>query len=524
MRPPSSCPTGNRLSAVTKRPTQPASATGCTKTSIPAGIGPNTIQVSSRMSSESPKVMAPCSGSTIPTRDHCRPRSRAGIATTSPASGPATAMSKSEFRSRAGRPHADDRAHGAEQEERRRRRDEERQAHRRPVVAGREVVAELVGAQDGDQREREGHAVEQAERPEERVEGHEREGAADQAARRERGEHGEHEEQQVEPGARGLLHVGERHRPDPHQVALAAEEGRVAETLQARLDQGERARGLHEEAPAPAERRPPHLLALDAEDVLDVAAQQILDDRVALRGRAVDPVRGRERKGPEAHARRLPHGQTRDGRAGRVRGLLPDRSTATTASSAVASTDSFARPPICSSPRPRRRCAPRSSAAAQRARFSPETSAARRGVSTPTGSSGAAASRRSATTRASTASPRSASRSLSGEPGFSFVKDRWVSACRSSSGSRKGWPRRAPSTPAGSGSALNAASAPLGARKGPRCEAGPEGPHARRSLLYVERAAEVRNGADGAFLERPARDDTSGGRWWRSCRRSRTRC
>ena len=65
-------------------------------------MGPNTIQVSRRMSSESPKVMAPCSGSTIPTRDHCRPRSRAGIATTSPASGPATAMSKSEFRSRAG--------------------------------------------------------------------------------------------------------------------------------------------------------------------------------------------------------------------------------------------------------------------------------------------------------------------------------------------------------------------------------------------------------------------------------------
>ncbi len=46
--------------------------------------------------------MAPCSGSTIATRDHCRPRSRAGIATTSPASGPATAMSKSELRSRAG--------------------------------------------------------------------------------------------------------------------------------------------------------------------------------------------------------------------------------------------------------------------------------------------------------------------------------------------------------------------------------------------------------------------------------------
>ena len=101
MRPPSSCPTGNRLSAVTKSPTQPASATGCTKTSIPDGIGPNMSQVASRISRESPNVIAPPAG-ILATCDQERPSSSAGTATTSPARGPATAMSKSEFRSRAG--------------------------------------------------------------------------------------------------------------------------------------------------------------------------------------------------------------------------------------------------------------------------------------------------------------------------------------------------------------------------------------------------------------------------------------
>ena len=54
-----------------------------------------------RRRSESPKAMAPLSGTT-PTRDHPSPSHSAGIATTSPASGPAAAMSKSEFRSRTG--------------------------------------------------------------------------------------------------------------------------------------------------------------------------------------------------------------------------------------------------------------------------------------------------------------------------------------------------------------------------------------------------------------------------------------
>ena len=62
---------------------------------------PNISQVMKRMSRESPKVMAPVSG-IAPTRDQDSPSQRAGSAMTSPARGPAAAMSKSEFRSRAG--------------------------------------------------------------------------------------------------------------------------------------------------------------------------------------------------------------------------------------------------------------------------------------------------------------------------------------------------------------------------------------------------------------------------------------
>ena len=66
---------------------------------------------------------------------------------------------------------------------RRRRGDEVRQAHRGAVGPRREVVAELVGAEDGEQGEGEGHAVEQAQRLQERIEGR-RERAADEPAAR----------------------------------------------------------------------------------------------------------------------------------------------------------------------------------------------------------------------------------------------------------------------------------------------------------------------------------------------------
>ena len=166
-----------------------------------AGWGRTRIQVSSRMSSESPNVMVPAPAAPSRPATTAGPRSRAGTATTSPASGPGHRDVEERVPVPRRRAHADDRAQGAEQEDRRRRRDEERQAHRRPVVAGREVVAELVGAQDGEEREREGHAVEQAARPQERIEGEERQGARDQAARGERGEHGEHEEEEVDARA-----------------------------------------------------------------------------------------------------------------------------------------------------------------------------------------------------------------------------------------------------------------------------------------------------------------------------------
>src|ERR1700730_6971223 len=170
MRPPSSCPTGNRLSAVTKSPTQPARATGWTNTSMPGGIDPKTSQVSARISSESPKVSPVWAGSTMPTRDR-DVEERVAVAR--------------------GRAHADHRPHGAEEEDRRRGRDEVGQAHRGAVVAGGEVVAELVGAEDREQGERDRDAVEQPERLQGGVEGHEWERAAHQAARGQGGEHGE---------------------------------------------------------------------------------------------------------------------------------------------------------------------------------------------------------------------------------------------------------------------------------------------------------------------------------------------
>src|SRR5262252_4627469 len=97
--------------------------------------------VNPRMRSESPKTTAAPAG-TAPIFDQPSPIQRAGSATTRPASGPAAAMSKSEFLLRAGErirmiaPSVPKRNGGA-------------------VGAGREVVAELMGAQDGQQRARE---------------------------------------------------------------------------------------------------------------------------------------------------------------------------------------------------------------------------------------------------------------------------------------------------------------------------------------------------------------------------------
>ena len=89
------------MSAVTKSPTHPASAMGWTITSIPVGMLPKTRNVIKRITSESPNVI-PAPGGTTETYDQRSPSHSAGMATIRPASGPATAMSKSELRSRAG--------------------------------------------------------------------------------------------------------------------------------------------------------------------------------------------------------------------------------------------------------------------------------------------------------------------------------------------------------------------------------------------------------------------------------------
>src|SRR5882724_6926425 len=113
--------------------------------------------------------------------------------------------------------------------------------------------------------------------------------------------------------------------------------------------------------------------------------------------------------------------------------------TPSTASSVVARMDSRARPPVWSSPRPRRTSSPSPRAAAQRARFVPETTAARAGVSTPAGASGARASRRWATTRPSAASPTKARPSCETCGGCSLTYEACVRARVSRPTSTKRW-------------------------------------------------------------------------------------
>src|SRR6266508_2915039 len=101
IRPPSSWPTGNRFRAVMNSPIQPANPTSWMRTSAPEGSVPKVRYTRKRMRSESPNVHVPTGGIGI-TVDHRSPSSSAGIAITSPAMGPAAAMSKSELRSLAG--------------------------------------------------------------------------------------------------------------------------------------------------------------------------------------------------------------------------------------------------------------------------------------------------------------------------------------------------------------------------------------------------------------------------------------
>ena len=107
---------------------------------------------------------------------------------------------------------------------------------------------------------------------------------------------------------------------------------------------------------------------------------------------------------------------------------------ANTASSALASTDSFSRPPCCASPRPSRRHASTPSSRAHAARPRVETIAARRTVSGPGPAVGSCRTKSSATTRPRTASPRKASVSLCGAGGCSCAYEGCVRAWSRRSG------------------------------------------------------------------------------------------
>ena len=148
-----------------------------------------------------------------------------------------------------GRAHADDGAQGSE-EERRRSRDEVRQAHRRAIGPRREVVAELVGAENGEQGEGEGHAVEDAPGIRERIEGKEGARSGDDGR-----QHGQDKQDDVRPRLRRHVHVHERQRAHPgHPRPARLEERRIAEGPEARHELGESRGGREEETATEADR------------------------------------------------------------------------------------------------------------------------------------------------------------------------------------------------------------------------------------------------------------------------------
>src|SRR5690625_211706 len=118
--------------------------------------------------------------------------------------------------------------------------------------------------------------------------------------------------------------------------------------------------------------------------------------------------------------------------------------------------ESLSRPPVTSSPRPRRMNSPRSSARATPASARWLTTAARIRARTPSGVPALLRKSRSVTTSPSTVSPRNSSRSLVGMPPASWAKERWVRARTSSSGSM-GTPSRSRSTSTSSRAAPAAA-------------------------------------------------------------------
>ena len=95
MWPPSSWPTGNRLSDVASNPNQAANPIGCRTSVWVSGSGPQKTHDASFSRSGSPrnKPASGCSGTTC---DNEMPMKSAGTATRNPAMGPAMPMSNNQ--------------------------------------------------------------------------------------------------------------------------------------------------------------------------------------------------------------------------------------------------------------------------------------------------------------------------------------------------------------------------------------------------------------------------------------------
>ena len=229
------------------------------------------------------------------------------------------------------RAHPDDGAQRAEQEDRWRRRDEVRQADRGLVVTRREVVAELVDAEDRQQGQRERSPRRQPRRrrgpvadPVENT-GQDRPGG-------QRGQRGEDEERQVQRRPRALPHLHERPRLQHDAVALGLQERRVAERRETRQQRVERPGRLRAEIAAEQDHTAPDLPLLDDHHLLGEMAQALLAEEQVVRmqrgegGAAAErPQRQRpQAQRPHAHEFSLARGAPASGTTSRPGRRRPD--------------------------------------------------------------------------------------------------------------------------------------------------------------------------------------------------------
>ena len=227
----------------------------------------------------------------------------AGTATTRPARGPAAAMSKSALRSRAGErmrmmaPKVPNSMGG---------RDEVRQADRRPVVARREVVAELVHAEDGQQGDRERRAADQPARERQRPVGVERLRADEErGAGHERGQQGQPRTASgpaaAAPAAsdrRAARPARRPRRPRPARTACSRSGAKRASSVSS-------ARAVLGPEPAvEQDDAAPDLALLHLEHVLGGEAQPLLGGQEILGG---EPGRHHVPPAPRPQTRQEPH-------------------------------------------------------------------------------------------------------------------------------------------------------------------------------------------------------------------------